>query len=54
MKALSMVKNVFELVFASFFQLSYLTKTSDTSINKNVIYANVIDANPLQKRFADQ
>ena len=26
MKALSMVKNVFELVFASFFQLSYLKK----------------------------
>ena len=34
-----------------FFNYHISRNLSDTSINKNVIYANVIDANPLQKRI---
>ena len=46
-----MVKYVFELVFASvFFNYIFLRNLSDTSINANMTYTNLIGANPLQKR----
>ena len=60
MKALPMMKNVFELFFAYvYFNYPFLQNLSDTSINKDITYANLMILNPLQKRicckrFADQ
>ena len=52
MKSLPMVKYVFELVFAQvFFNYLFLLNLSNTSINTNLIYANLIGAYPLQKRI---
>ena len=37
----------------SFFQISFLRHLSDTPANKNITYANLIGANPLQKRICE-
>ena len=48
MKALPMVKNVFGLVFAwVFFNCLISRILSDTSINTNITYDNLINRNPL-------
>ena len=47
MKALPMVKDVFGL----FFYYIISENLSDTSINTNITYANLINANPLQKQI---
>ena len=51
MRAFPLVKYVFELVFAVFFNYLFLVNLSDTSINTNITYANLIGAIPLQKRI---
>ena len=51
MKALPMIKNVFELFFAYvFFNYPISQNLSDASINKNITYANLMNLNPLQKQ----
>ena len=52
MKALPMVNNAFGPVFAYvFFNYLISGNLSDTFINKNITYASLIIANPLQKRI---
>ena len=52
MKALLMVKNVFEHVFAwVFFNYLISWNLSDTSINTKINYASLINANPFLQRI---
>ena len=54
MKALSMVKNVFERVFALVFFNDLISRNlSDTFINTNINYANLMQIR-CKNRFADQ
>ena len=48
MKALPMVKNVWTCLCVSFFQLPISRNLSNTSINTDTAYANLINTNPLK------